>query len=441
MASEKIGLTESVSMAVGGMVGGGIFAVLGVVASAADTLAWLAFIVAGIIALAAGYSFVRLGKLSEGNDGPLTYIERFTGSTKLAGMTGWTFIVGYIGTMAMYAFAFGGYFTELLGVKTVGGVPARPFISALVIVLFVGLNVLGAHASGRTEDVLVGLKVAILLVFGLGGIYYGYQHGKLRSGLAQFGVGPVIAAALSFVAFEGWELLLFDRDSIKNPAETIRKAIYISIVGVTGLYIIVAVVTTNLVPPQVIKQNAETALAVAAKPFLGQAGFVLISIAALFSTGSAINATLFSSSRLLDKMVSEDYLPAQVGGNGDGEPVRALAILGTLTAAFTVLGSLDGISSFASLAFITIFGAASYLAFRNRSGDDVKTSVVPAIGVLGAAATIGALLWHLYTSQNSVFWTVTAITVAVVAVELLYFERKSIENGVSSIESELEDIV
>lgn len=442
MASGKIGLTESISMAVGGMVGGGIFAVLGVVASAADTLAWLAFVVAGIIALAAGYSFVRLGDLSTGDDdGPLTYIERFTGSTKLAGMTGWTFVVGYIGTMAMYAFAFGGYFTELLGVRTVGGVPARPFLSALVIVLFVGLNVLGAHASGRTEDVLVGLKVAILLVFGLGGIYYGFKHGKLRSGLAQFGVGPVIAAALSFVAFEGWELLLFDRDSIENPAETIRKAIYISIVGVTGLYIIVAIVTTDLVSPQVIQQNAETALAVAAKPFLGEAGFVLISIAALFSTGSAINATLFSSSRLLDKMVSEDYLPAQIGGNGDGEPVRALVILGTLTAAFTVLGSLDGISSFASLAFITIFGAASYLAFRNRSGDDVKTSVVPAVGTVGAIATIGALLWHLYTSENSVFWTVAAITVTVVAVELLYFERKAIENEVSSVESELEDIV
>lgn len=440
MASKKIGLTESVSMAVGGMVGGGIFAVLGVVASAADTLAWLAFIVAGVIALAAGYSFIRLDSLSESGDGPLTYIERFTGSTKLAGMTGWTFVVGYIGTMAMYAFAFGGYFTELAGIKMIVGVPARPIISAIVVVAFVGLNVLGAHASGRTEDVLVGLKVLILLLFGLGGIYYGYQHGKLHSGFSQLGVGPVIAAALSFVAFEGWELLLFDSDSIKNSAKTIRKAIYISIVSVTVLYILIAVVTTNLVSPHVIKQNTETALATAAKPFLGQVGFVLISIAALFSTGSAINATLFSSSRLLDKMVSKDYLPAQIGGNGDEEPVRALIILGTLTAAFTILGSLNGISSFASLAFITIFGAASYLAFKNRSSD-ATTSVVPAIGVIGALATIVALLWHLYTSQSSTFWTVIAITVSVITVEVLYFERKSIEDELSSVEAEVQDVV
>ncbi len=441
MASRNIGLPEAVSMAVGGMVGGGIFAVLGVVAVTAGTLAWLAFVVAGIIALSAGYSFVRLGRLSNEGDGPLTYIERFTGSTKLAGMTGWTFVVGYIGTMAMYAFAFGGYFAELVGVQSVGGVPARPLVSATVVVVFVGLNTLGAHASGRTEDALVALKVLILLLFGLGGLYYGFTRGEIRSGISAFGVGPVVAAALSFVAFEGWELLLFDRDSVKNPAETIRTAIYLSVVGVTGLYVIVAVVTTNLVSPGVIQRNPETALAIAAKPFLGQTGFVLISVAALFSTGSAINATLFSSSRLLDRMVSEDYLPAQLGGNEKREPVRALVAIGALSVAFTVLGSLDGISSFASLAFIVIFGGVSYLAFRNRSEDEAKTGVVPAIGMLGAAATVGALLWHLYTSQRSVFWTVVVIAVVVLTAELLYFERKPIKEELSAVESSTEDMM
>ncbi|MFB9804185.1 APC family permease [Haladaptatus pallidirubidus] len=442
MASQKIGLGESVSMAVGGMVGGGIFAVLGVVAVTAGTLAWLAFVVAGIIALSAGYSFVRLGYLSENGDGPLTYIERFTGSTNLAGMVGWTFVVGYVGTMAMYAFAFGGYFVELVGVESLAGIPARPLVSATVVAAFVSLNALGAHASGRTEDALVGLKILILLLFGFGGLYYGFTRGEIRSGIAAFGTGPVVAAALSFVAFEGWELLLFDRDSIRNPDETIRTAIYLSIVGVTGLYVIVAVVTTNLVSTTVIQQNPDTALAMAAKPFLGQIGFALISVAALFSTGSAINATLFSSSRLLDSMVSEEYLPAQLGGDDGHEPVRALVVIGVLTVGFTVFGNLDGISSFASLAFIVIFGGASYLAFRTRHvGATTGSTIVPAIGSLGAAATVGALLWHLYTNQGSVFWTVVIIVVVVVTVELLYFERKPIEDDLSAVESSVEDVV
>ncbi|MFB6155434.1 MAG: APC family permease, partial [Haloferacaceae archaeon] len=424
MSDGAVGLPEAVSMAVGGMVGGGIFAVLGVVAGAASTLAWFAFVVAGVIAACAGYSFNRLNALTEEPSGPITFVERFTGRTKLAGMTGWTFIFGYIGTMAMYAFAFGGYFTELVSTHSVAGLPLRPVVSVVVVAVFVGLNVAGAHASGRTEDVLVALKVAILLLFGLGGLYYGFTHGRIESGLAEFGVGPLVAAAISFVAFEGWELLMFDQDSIADPERTVRRAIYISIATATSLYVVVAVVTTNLVSAQAIKQHAETALAIAAQPFLGQVGFVLISLAALFSTGSAINATLFSASRLSTHLATEDFLPNAIKRGGD-EPVRALLVLGALTAAFTFFGSLDGITSFASLAFISIFGLVSALAFRERS-DSAVTAAVPAVGALGAAATVVALLWHLYSAERHVFVVVVAIAVAVVGVELLYFDREPI---------------
>ncbi|MFB6085375.1 MAG: APC family permease [Halodesulfurarchaeum sp.] len=435
MSSESVGLTESVSMAVGGMVGGGIFAVLGVVAGAAGTLAWMAFVVAGVIAASAGYSFTYLNRLTTDPSGPIAFVEQFTGRTTLAGMTGWTFIFGYVGTMAMYAFAFGGYFVELVGVQSLVGLPARAIVSLVVVASFVGLNVLGAHSSGRTEDVLVGLKVAILLLFGGGGLYYGLTHQGIASGFAQFGVGPLIAAAISFVAFEGWELLLFDQDSIRDPEATVRKAVYISIAVATGLYVLVAVVTTNLVSTQVIQQHSETALAVAAQPFLGHLGFVLISLAALFSTGSAINATLFSSARLSKQLVSEDFLPNQLRGNGDGEPVRALLVLGALTAVFTFFGSLDGITSFASLSFITIFGAVSYLAYRERTS--LRSTVIPLVGTVGAIATVLALLWHLYAAERGVFGTVVVIAVAVISVELLYFDREHIERDLRELESEV----
>lgn len=435
MTDGEIGLAESVSMAIGGMVGGGIFAVLGVVAGTAGTLAWFAFIVAGIIAGAAGYSFNRLNDLTDEPSGPITFVERFTGRTTLAGMIGWTFIVGYVGTMAMYAYAFGGYATELAGVHTVSGVPLRPVVSVFTVAVFVGLNTAGAHASGRTEDVLVGLKVAILLLFGLGGLYYGFTHGQLESGLSQFSIGPVVAAAISFVAFEGWELLLFDQDSIAKPESTVRTAIYLSILAATALYVVVAIVTTNLVAPAVIKAHAETSLAVAARPFLGSLGFGLISIAALFSTGSAINATLFSSSRLSKELASDGFLPDGIS-RGDGEPVRSLIVLGTLTALFTFFGSLDAISSFASLAFITIFGLVSYLAFLER-GSALKTWLIPAVGALGAVGTVVALLWHLYTAEPHVFGLVAVIAVSVIGIEVLYFEREPIVNTAEEIEREV----
>lgn len=430
----KIGLPEAVSMAVGGMVGGGIFAVLGVVALQAGRATWIAFVVSGSIAFCAGYSALRLNARSEEQLNPIAFIERFTGRTALAGMTGWTFVIGYVGTMSLYAYAFGSYFTELTGVRSVRGIPLRPLVTLLVIVAFVGLNIAGAHASGRTEDVLVGLKVLILLGFGVGGFYYGLRRGEIRSGLSNFRFGTVLAAAIGFVAFEGWELLLFDQESIENPRRTIRTAIYSSIVGVTALYVIVAVVTTNLVSAQTIQQQSETALAIAAKPFLGAIGFFLISIAALFSTGSALNATLFSASRLSQMLIADDLLPSRLRSGG-AEPIRPLLALGALSALLGIFGSLTVISSFASLAFVTIFDGFSLLAFRERSSP--ATAVLPAVGFLGAGATIVGLLYYLFANQPNVFVTVIALVVAVVAVEVLYFERTPILTEVSEVERQL----
>lgn len=435
---EKVGLKESVSMAVGGMVGGGIFAVLGVVASAAGPISWFAFITAGIIAACSGYSFIRLNNILDGANNPINFIEEFTGNRNLAGMAGWTFVFGYIGTMAMYAFAFGGYFQELSGLHTITGIPVRPLISFLVIAGFVTLNVLGAHASGKTENLLVALKITILLVFCLAGLYYGFSQGKISSGLDMLGFGSLIAAAISFVAFEGWELLMFDQGTIKDPKKTIRKAIYISIGSATALYVLVAVVTTNLLKPSVIARHSETALAIAAKPFLGSAGFVLISLAAMLSTGSAINATLFSSSRLSRKLVSEKLLPHELRDESANEPIRALLVLGALTSGLTVLGSLKAITSFASLAFITIFGSVSLLAFRKR--DSLRNTVPPLVGVLGSAATVVTLLWHLYSTEIHVFYSVFLIAALVVSAELLYFKRDEIEEASEDVEEEAEEL-
>jgi len=439
--SDKIGLPETVSIAVGGMVGGGIFAVLGVVAAGAGTAAWIAFVLSGIVAISAGYSFVRLNNLCTGLRSPIGQIEEVSGNPNLAGMVGWLLTFGYVGTMAMYAFAFGSYLVELVGIEQLLGIPARPVFSVGGVVLFGGLNLLGAHASGKAEDALVAAKVAILLVFAGGGLYYGVTNGTVSSGVDALDVGALTAAAIAFVAFEGWELLMFDQESIADPRETVRKAIYLSIAGTTVLYVMVAVVTTNLVSVATIKANPETALAFAAKPLLGQLGFTLIAVAAVISTASALNATLFSAARL-----SAQISTATAGGEGtqgqptatDGgeglsaycdptpthrsadsatdttPPIRTIAVIGTLTAIFTLYGSLNSITSFASGAFMTIFGTVSLLAFTER--ESLKSTIIPAIGVVGSGSALVALLWNLHRTNPDVLVTVAVIWAVVLSV-------------------------
>ncbi|WP_073067754.1 APC family permease [Fodinibius roseus] len=424
MTTEKLGLKECVSIALGGMIGGGIFAVLGVVAQIVEAATWFAFVLAGIVALCAGYSYNKLNSISKNPGGSVSMIQCCTGNTRLAGMAGWTLLFGYIGSMAMYAYAFGSYTVGFdIIPDSLLGLPARPLISILIVLAFLGLNLMGARSTGTAENIMVGIKILVLVAFGIGGVWLGFSQEKISFGLEQtVGFGPIMAAAVSFVAFQGWQLLFYDRESIKDPDNTIPKAVYIAILSSVGIYILVALTTLSLAPMEVIREDPERALAVAAEPLI-PFGFTIISLAALFSTGSAINATLFSSGYLAKGMLSDHLLPDQFGSpKAEGIPNRTLVILAVITAAFTAYGSLDAITSFASLAFIIIFGTMSYLAFRQRKRPQFS-SVIPAVGMIGTAAFFVLMFWHLYNAEPETFYSVLIIAALVITAELLYFER------------------
>jgi len=434
MAAEKLGLKECVSIALGGMIGGGIFAVLGVVAQIVHAATWFAFVLAGIVAFCAGYSYNKLNQISQNPGGSVSLIQGCTGKTKLAGMAGWTLLFGYVGSMAMYAYAFSSFSMGFNFMpNAIFGLPMHPVISVLVIFGFLGINLMGAQATGSAENILVGIKVCILIAFGIGGLWLGFSQDKITFGLAQATTfRPIMAAAISFVAFQGWQLLFYDQESIIDPIKTIRKAVYIAIFIAVGIYIIVALTTLGLTPLEVIQQDPERALAVAAKPIIPY-GFTIISLAALFSTGSAINATLFSSGYFAKRMLTNHLLPDQFGNpKADGIPSQTLIILSVITAAFATYGSLDAITSFASLAFIVIFGTVSYLAFKQRKNSEIL-GIIPAIGMVGTSGFFVLMFWHLYNAEPETFYSVIVITVSVITVELLYFERDVLEREIARL--------
>ncbi|WP_181684955.1 APC family permease [Halorhabdus salina] len=443
MSGERLGLAESVAMALGGMIGGGIYAVLGVVAGITGPAIWLAFLVAGVVALSAGYAYNALNRIADGTGGSVTFVQSFVGSSTLAGMIGWTLLVGYVGSMAMYAFAFG-EFAAAFGVvpESMAGISARPAISVLAVAGFVGLNVLGAKTTGTAENVLVAAKVAILLAFGALGV--GYVFGAapgttLSTGLASIdGFGPIMAAAISFVAFQGWQLLFYDQDTIADPVGTVRRAVYISIPVAVAIYVLVGVVTVALVP-EAINSHPHVALKDAAEraisPYgLAGLGGTVLALSALFSTGSAINATLFSTAHFAKGMLREDLLPDAIGrADADGVPTRTVLVLGAITATFAVVGSLDAITAFASLSFIVVFGAMCYLALGERDREGVHP-IPPLVGLIGTVAFFPLMLWHLARSEPGTFGTVVAVALGVLVVEVGYFERDWIVREIDAAE-------
>jgi amino acid transporter len=312
------------------------------------------------------------------------------------------------------------------------------------VAAFVGLNLLGARTTGTAENVLVAVKILVLVLFGVGGVVYATTVATepTELGFGQLAsVSPLMAAGISFVAFQGWQLLFYDQESVKNSVETIRKAVYISIPVAVAIYVLVAVATYNLAP-QALKAHPHTALKAAAETMLSVFGLaslggLVIVASALFSTGSAINATLFSSGYFAKGLLSKDLLPDHVGdSSADGVPEKTLLGLGVVTAGFAAWGSLDAITSFASVAFIVVFGSTSYLAFVRRDEESVS-ALPPALGLVGCAGFLPVMLYHLYSANRETFVMVCVLAVAVVGVELLYFERELLAEEVREFESDV----
>lgn len=374
-------------MAVGGMVGGGIFSTLGVVVRIAGPWAWLSFVAAGLVALAAGYSYVRLAADYGEGGGAFTFL-REVDAPGFAGSLSWVLIVGYVLTNAVYAFTFGEYLGHVVG----GGAWVPRAAAVAIVALFVGLNLRGAGEAGGVETVLVWFKVAVLVGLAAFGIWR-WDPPALSEGVADGGVGAALFGAASvFMAYEGFQLLTYDYEDIRDPDKTLPRVVLSAIVVVIAVYVAVALGVTMLVGAGGVVEQEEVALAVAGRAAAGTVGLVVVTIAAAFSTGSAINSTLFATARLAQEVARDGELPeAASHTNGADVPDRAVVTLGALAAALAVVGTLAALVEAASLAFLFTFAVVCGLAFRERAGSRLVTG----LGALAASAATVALVVRL----------------------------------------------
>ncbi len=422
---EKLNLNQVIAMGVGGMVGGGIFSVLGLAIAQGGHAAPIAFLLGGIIALLTGLSYASLGLRFQSDGGSFTFLEKAFKSQFIAGLGGWLLLIGYVGTMALYAYTFGVYGSAMLGSN--GENPAmHHLLESLVLLSFLGVNLYGVKASGNSELIIVTIKVLILGLFAIIGLFY-VQADHLLPVFNKGQAGVLMAAALIFVAYEGFELIPNAVNEMENPDRNLKKGIMISIIITIFIYVLVSIVAVgNLLPSEII-QYKEYALAVAAKPFLGEAGFILIGVAALFSTSSAINATLFGTARLGMVMAKEKALPAVFSfkRKQNNIPWLSLIIITFTTLVFVNLTNLDIISSFASSTFLLIFTSINLSAFRLRKTIDLHPAI-PLTGMLLSLVSWMGLMFYLWQSdKHSLIW-IGIFYVGIVMAEALFSQRRCI---------------
>lgn len=383
---QKMGFNASWSMAVGGMVGGGIFSVLGVVVGVAAQWAWLSFVISGIIALISAYSYSQLANKFGESGGAFSFLRKMQ-HEGLAGSLSWILIAGYILTISVYGFTFGHYVSHVFSAGS-----WLPRVLALVVIAALTfINLRGVGDASKVEIVTVWGKMLVLLGLALLGIF-AWAPEQLTAGVGSKSISQAfIGAATIFMAYEGFQLLSYDYKAMENAEKTLPRASIIAVISVIAIYVLVALGATMLVGADIIVKQKEVALAVAGKAALGTVGLVLVTIAAAFSTASAINATLFSTALLMEKVAKKKELPASLAKENEAQvPYFAIIVISIGAAALAMIGSLGSLVEAASLIFLITFGVVNYLAFEQG----IRYRWLCTIGVIGAGLAIIISVWR-----------------------------------------------
>lgn len=429
MKNDEIGLGEAISIGIGGMVGGGIFAVLGLAVSLARGGTPLAFLFAGIIAFLTAYSYAKLSVAFPSSGGTVNYVNKAFGKNIFSGGTNNLLWISYIVMLSLYAAAFGSYGANLLQITGNKEFDKHIYLSGIII-FSAALNYISYKVVSLTEAFAVYTKLIILGLFVIVGIYGLFNSSHLAQLAPTNWETPfklLTGGMVIFVAYEGFELIANSVPNIKNPDKNVPRAFYISVGSVIILYILIAIITVGSLSFDKINSAEEYVLAAAAQPLLGQIGFTIITITALISTFSAINATIYGGSRVNYRIAKNDELPHGFTKMLWNQPIGLLIMVGATLLIANIL-NLESISTSGSAGFLLIFAVVNYANFRLADKTKSNKFVSLAAACLCFVALI-ALIYQQFTSNLIGAIVGVCIILSAYLIEFIYKKTESGEQG------------
>ena len=397
-SKDSIKLKDAIAIGIGGMVGGGIFAVLGLAVSLAKGGTPIAFLFAGIIALFTAYSYSKLSLSFPDRGGTVRFVNEGFGKGIFSGGINNVLWISYIIMLSLYASAFGSYAPNLISITSSKAIDTHIFVSG-VILLATLINYYSLKVVGKIESLAVFIKLFILLAFAGIGIYGLFGNANISQLNPTNWECPFLlltGGMVIFVAYEGFELIANAVPNLENPKKNVSRAYFISVGFVVLLYIIIAMVTVGSLSFDKIATAKDYVLAAAAKPMIGQIGFTIMTVAALISTFSAINATLYGGSRVSYELAEDDELPHSFTDQFWNKPIGLIitVILTLLTANFL---NLESISTSGSAGFLLIFAVVNYVSYKKS--EKIKSSKT--IGLIGAILSIAAFVVLIVQQSTS----------------------------------------
>ncbi|MFB6138411.1 MAG: amino acid permease [Halobacteriaceae archaeon] len=459
-----IGIVGAVALGVGTMIAAGIFVLSGLAVSNVGAMAIVAFVIAAVVASFTAFAYAEFASIYPESGGGYAYVAN-TFDSNLTYIVGWSMILGYPASAAFYLASFSDWFDRfIVPLFSAGLQEALPFwVSGLVVLgLLVGLNLKGTEESGKFQIVVTALKVGLIVVFLYGGLQAFDADVIQQSVTEHLGMFREIGvtSALVFITFFGFEAIATNAEEIEEPGRNVPRAIFISMGFVTVVYALVVLVVTLAINDSAylgfivdavagvadaagaeafIAENGELAMGYAASYYLGDVGFYVIIVGALFSMLSAANATVLAGSRVKLAMSRRDHLPDRFEALHDSynTPYWSVLLTGGLVTlfifGFTVLpevlfGSLvvhtgvvefhmgiEAIAHFADFMLLTGLVVVNFAIVRSRQKypDIDRGFEVPAVPYLPAVAVLANLALMLNVEPGALVIGLAAEVVGV----------------------------
>lgn len=352
--AHTIGMVSLVAFAVGTMVGGGVFALSGIVVSDAGPGSIIAYVLAGIVMMLSAVCFAAVASRAQPGDTGYAPIGTVL-SPMWRFITMWAFYIMGVTGIAYVLMSFGSYLKYFI--------PKMPaiYMALIAAVLLMLLNFGPASIVGKAETVMVGFKIGVLVLLIIFGIV-GFAP-KEFTDWTPHGLSPIFTTtALLFTAYSGFNVITNMSGHVKNPQKRVPMAIMISlgIVALVYIGVAVALVSSGAASDPNFRDQA---LSLAAKKLMGGWGAILVTIAACVSTLSGANANLLGSSELLVRMSATGDLPPKIGRlNKQKDPVRAVAITSAIVVVLMIMGIIPKIGSSAMTIIVAFCNVAGVIA-------------------------------------------------------------------------------
>ncbi len=455
---EKVGdslLTRDLSefdvmmVGVGAMIGAGIFVLTGIAAGIAGPSLILAFLFNGFLTYLTASAYAELGSAVPEAGGGYLWVKSAMGNYQ-AFLGGWMSWFAHIVAGSLYSLGFGSYLALLLLESHVIGHDIEDLVAKMtaiiIILIFSFINFLGSSETGKAGNIITLMKLMIIGVFILSGLYVILSN--VNASLTHFDIffpkgltNMLMAMGLTFIAFEGHEIIVQTGEEVINPRKNIPKAIFKSLMIVIPIYVLVSFVALGAISSsdqptwQFLGENKELGLAEAARQFM-PLGITLLLFGGLISTLSALNATTYSSARVSFVMGRDRLLPESFGevNRWRRTPHMALFASTLIMITVTVFLPIQTVAAAADVMFLLLFLQVnvSLLKIRKKYGTSLKygyqVPLFPLLPILAILGKIFILAFLLYLEPVAIAGTAIWLLLGTV-VWFSYSKKKIQQHG------------